>query len=63
MAVSHKQKPLKLALKSLGSNTTTNGKHTTKDADMMTVASQNSVISQLTEQVFQIKMENKQLLD
>jgi len=30
---------------------------------MTTIASQNSAISQLTEQVSQIKMENKQLLD
>jgi len=38
---------------------TTQGKST--DAAM--VASQNSAISQLTEQVSQIKLENKQLLD
>jgi len=37
--------------------------HNMKETDANTVASQNSAISQLTEQVSQIKLENKQLLD
>jgi len=61
MAVSTKSK-LKLALKN-SSSTETTATHNLKETDATTVASQNSVISQLTEQVLQIKMENKQLLD
>jgi len=60
-AVSTKAK-LKSALKNSGSTETT-ATNNPKETDATTVASQNSAISQLTEQVSQIKMENKQLLD
>jgi len=63
MAASHKQKALKPVLKNSSPHTTMDALHTTGDVDMTTVVSQNSVISQLTEQVSQIKMESKQLLD
>ncbi len=61
-AISTKSKPLKSVLKA-SSSTETMANHNLKETDTMTVASQNSAISQLTEQVSQIKMENKQLLD
>jgi len=60
-AISRKSK-LKPALKNSSSTETTNT-NTVKESDATTVVSQNSAISQLTEQVSQIKMENKQLLD
>jgi len=60
-AVSTKSK-LKSALKNSGSTETT-ATNTPKENDATTVASQNSAISQLTKQVSQIKMENKQVLN
>jgi len=63
MAVSQKQKMLKSALKispSVGLEAATKPAQST---DMTMVASQNSAISQLTEQVLQIKLEHKQMLN
>jgi len=62
MAISTKSKPLKSVLKA-SSSTETTAHHNLKETDVTTVASQNSAISQLTKQVSQIKMENKQMLD
>jgi len=61
-AISTKSKPLKSVLKA-SNLTETMANHNPKETDATTIASQNSAISQLTEQVSQIKMENKQLLD
>jgi len=60
-AVTAKSKP-KSAMKTTSSKETS-ATHHMKETDATTVASQNSAISQLTEQVSQIKLENKQLLD
>jgi len=61
-AISTKKQPLKSALKSTHSVETATT-HNVKDNDAMTINSQNSTISQLTKQVSQIKMENKQLIN
>jgi len=61
-AITTKSKVLKSALKTTN-HTDTTTTHNIKESDATTIASQSSVISQLTEQVSQIKMENKQLLD
>jgi len=61
-AISTKKQPLKSALKAAHSVETATTQNA-KDNDVTTITSQNSAISQLTEQVSQIKLENKQLID
>jgi len=61
-AITTKSKALKSALKTTTTTDTTNSNNI-KESDATTIASQSLAISQLTEQVSQIKMENKQLLD
>jgi len=61
-AITTKSKALKWALKTTN-HTDTMTTHNIKESDATTIASQSSVISQLTKQVSQIKMENKQLLN
>jgi len=61
-AITTKSKALKSVLKN-ASATENNNTTQHKESDATTIASQSSAISQLTEQVSQIKMENKQLLE
>jgi len=61
-AITTKSKALKSVLKNTNHNDTA-ASHNPKESDATTIASQSSAISQLTEQVSQIKIENKQLLD
>jgi len=62
MAITTKLKALKSVLKNTSATDTPNSTHQ-KESDATTIASRTSAISQLTEQVSQIKMENKQLLE
>jgi len=61
-AITTKSKALKPVLKNNNQNNNAATRNN-KESDATTIASQSSAISQLTEQVSQIKMENKQLLD
>jgi len=61
-AITTKSKALKSVLKNTSTTDNLNSTQQ-KESDATTTASQSSAISQLTEQVSQIKMENKQLLE
>jgi len=63
MAASHKNKTLKPMLKTPSMHTMNEEQQKMKETNATTVVSQSSAISQLTEQVLQIKLKNKQLLD